>query len=135
MKSIRERRRSFSHILSPLASFVTLSLRLIFASSEYTSIILNINLHGKVIRTTMIVSNDQEIIIRKKFDTSLPHGPCFTSVESKMKKKEVAGGENTSEIGCRPKNAGKSSCNTIRRYETRVRLHFAENKAQCFAVF
>ena len=77
MKSIRERRHSFSHILSPLASFVTLSLRLIFASSEYTSIILNINLHGKVIRTTMIVSNDQEIIIRKKFDTSLHHGPCF----------------------------------------------------------
>ena len=34
MKSIHEPRRLFSRILSPLASFVTLSLRLIFASSE-----------------------------------------------------------------------------------------------------
>ena len=67
-----------------------------------------------------IVSNDQEIIIRKTVDTSLPHGPCFIESKKKKKKEEVAEGENTSAIVCGPKNASKSSCNTVRRYETHV---------------
>ena len=38
----------------------------------------------------------------------------------KKKKKKLAEGENTSAIGCGPKNAGKCSCNTVRRHETHV---------------
>ena len=40
--------------------------------------------------------------------------------EQNEKKKKLADGENTSAIGCGPKNAGKSSCNTVRRRETHV---------------
>ena len=45
---------------------------------------------------------------------------CREQNEKKKKKEEVAEGENTSVIGCGPKNAGKSSCNTVRRHETHV---------------
>ena len=45
---------------------------------------------------------------------------CREQNEKKKKKKKLAEGENTSAIGCGPKNAGKSSCNTVRRHETHV---------------
>ena len=40
--------------------------------------------------------------------------------KKKKKKKKKAEGEKKNAIGCGPKNAGKSSCNTVRRHETHV---------------
>ena len=128
VKSIRERRRLFTRILSSLASFVTLSLRPIFASSAWGHVNQPFELGNKpYIKYKFALKGEQDCFKwpgdyhKENVWHTLTSRTLLYSVESKMKKKKkVVEGENTSVIGCWPKNAGKSSCNTVRRHETHV---------------